>query len=206
MTHELPPLPYDYKALEPYLDARTMEIHHDKHHAAYTAKFNDIVAGTPEIQGKTGEELLLHLDIMVPEGALTGVRNFGGGHVNHSFFWTVLAPENQGGGGEASGSLAEAITRDFGSFSLFREQFTKTANTVFGSGWTWLAATKEGKLSILSTPNQDSPLSRGLTPVMTLDEWEHAYYLSYQNKRPDYVEAFWHIANWAQADAYYKGR
>lgn len=202
MKHELPPLPYDYKALEPYIDARTMEIHHDKHHQAYVNKLNEIIEGTPEIQNKSIEELLKNLSA-VPEGARKPLVNQGGGHYNHSFFWTIM---KQNGGGEAVGELGQAIASQLGGFESFKEQFTKTANSVFGSGWTWLIAGKDGKLAITSTANQDCPLSLGQTPVMTLDEWEHAYYLSYQNKRPDYVEAFWNVINWEQAEENYKNR
>jgi Fe-Mn family superoxide dismutase len=207
MRHELPQLLYEYDALEPYIDARTMEIHHGKHHLAYVTKLNEIVAGTPTLHGKPIEEILSALQ-RVPEGAQPGIRNFGGGHFNHSFFWKVMAPASptimeKRGGGEAHGKLAEALTMQFGSFLAFKEQFTKTANSVFGSGWTWLVAGSGGKLSIISTPNQDCPLSVGLTPITVLDEWEHAYYLSYQNRRPEYVEAFWNVANWYQAEENY---
>jgi Fe-Mn family superoxide dismutase len=196
MKHELPPLPYEYDALDPYVDARTMEIHHGKHHLAYVTKLNEVVQATPEIQNKSIEEILMNLNA-VPEGARKTVINMGGGHFNHSFFWKVM---KKNGGGEAHGTLAGALTETFGDFKTFREAFTKTANSVFGSGWTWLVKDKAGKLSIMSTPNQDSPISLGLTPIIVLDEWEHAYYLSYQNRRPDYVEAFWNIANWDQAE------
>ena len=213
MTHELPPLPYAYNALEPYIDARTMEIHHGKHHLAYVTKLNEIVTGTPALHGKSIEEILADLNA-VPEEARTPIRNFGGGHFNHAFFWKVMAPSfasslslraTEGkGGGEAKGKLAGALTAQFGGFASFREQFTKTANSVFGSGWTWLVSDKMGKLSIVSTLNQDCPLSLGFTPVTVLDEWEHAYYLSYQNRRPEYVEAFWNVANWDQAEENYR--
>ncbi len=207
MKHELPPLPYDYKALEPYIDARTMEIHHDKHHQAYVNKLNEIVEGTPEIQGKSVEELLKNLSA-VPEGARKPFINQGGGHFNHSFFWTIMK-QKEGAAMPEPGietDLGKAITAQFGGYATFKEQFTKTANSVFGSGWTWLVADASGKLSITSTANQDCPLSLGVTPVVTLDEWEHAYYLSYQNKRPDYVEAFWNVINWEQAEKNYKQR
>jgi superoxide dismutase, Fe-Mn family len=202
MTHELPLLPYDYKDLEPYIDAKTMEIHHDKHHAAYVAKLNEIVKGTPELEGKPIAELLMNLSA-VPEGARKPLVNQGGGHFNHSFFWTIM---KKNGGGEASGALGDAIAAQFGGYASFKEQFTKTANSVFGSGWTWLVKDAGGKLSIISTANQDCPLSLGLTPVMTLDEWEHAYYLNYQNRRPDYVEAFWNVINWDQANTNFSSK
>ena len=202
MTHELPPLPYAYNALEPYIDARTMEIHTGKHHLAYVTKLNEIVTGTSVLHGKSIEEILADLNA-VPEGARAPIRNFGGGHFNHAFFWKVMAGEGSARG-EARGKLAGALTAQFGGFASFREQFTKTANSVFGSGWTWLVSDKMGKLSIVSTLNQDCPLSLGLAPVTVLDEWEHAYYLSYQNRRPEYVEAFWNVANWDQAEENYR--
>lgn len=190
MAYTLPSLPYAYDALEPHIDARTMEIHHTKHHQAYLTKVNEAVAGT-NLESKSVEDLVADLQA-VPEQLRTAVRNHGGGHANHALFWTVLAP---GGGGGPSGTLAQAIAAAFGSFDKFKEQFTHAAATRFGSGWAWLSVDK-GKLIVESTANQDSPLSAGRTPILGLDVWEHAYYLKYQNRRPEYVTAFWHVVNW----------
>jgi Fe-Mn family superoxide dismutase len=189
--HELPKLPYDFKALEPHIDARTMEIHHDKHHAAYVAGLNGALEGHGDLQGKPVESLLRGIG-EVPEGIRTAVRNHGGGHSNHSLFWTIMAPD---GGGAPSGDLADAISGAFGSFDSFKEQFAKAAATRFGSGWAWLAVSG-GKLEVFSTANQDSPLMEGKTPILGLDVWEHAYYLNYQNRRPDYIAAFWNVVSW----------
>lgn len=187
----LPPLPYAVDALEPTIDARTMEIHHGKHHAAYVAGLNKAVAETPALAGQPVEALLRRLDT-IPEAVRGAVRNHGGGHANHSLFWQLLRRNNGTG---PTGELATAITRDFGSFTSFQEQFTKAALGVFGSGWAWL--TKDGaKLRIEGTPNQDSPLSHGRVPLLGLDVWEHAYYLKYQNRRADYVAAFYGVINW----------
>ena len=189
----LPPLPYDVAALEPHLDAKTMEIHHGKHHAAYVAKLNAALEGHPELQKKTLEELLAHLD-QLPESIRTAVRNNGGGHANHSLFWRVMSPQ---GGGVPTGDLAAAITRDFGSFEDMQKKFNEAALNRFGSGWAWLVF-RDGKLAIASTANQDTPLMEGATPLMGLDVWEHAYYLKYQNRRPDYVTAWWNVVDWNQ--------
>lgn len=193
MLHTLPALPYDYAALEPHIDAKTMEIHHTKHHQAYVDKLNDAIKKHPELAEKSAEELIADLD-MVPEDIRTAVRNNGGGHVNHSFFWEILSPA---GGGEPKGKLKDAIDKAFGSFAAFQEQFAAAALTRFGSGWAWLIA-DGGTLSILSTPNQDSPITDGKMPILGLDVWEHAYYLKYQNKRPDYIAAFWNVVNWSE--------
>jgi Fe-Mn family superoxide dismutase len=185
-------LPYPYDALEPHIDTRTMQIHHDKHHQGYVNKLNAALEGHPDLQAKSVEELLGDLDAL-PESIRTAVRNNGGGHANHTLFWPSMSPD---GGGEPEGALAEAINATFGSFSAFKEQFSQAAATRFGSGWAWLCVDGGGSLQVLSTPNQDSPLSQGLTPILGLDVWEHAYYLNYQNRRPDYIAAFWNIVNW----------
>ncbi len=190
MAFELPNLPYAYDALEPNIDARTMEIHHTKHHNAYTTNLNAAIAGT-ELEGKTIEEILANLDMS--NGA---VRNNGGGFYNHNLFWTVMSPN---GGGEPTGELADAITAEFGSFANFKEAFAKAGATQFGSGWAWLCV-KDGKLAVCGTPNQDNPLMPGVscggTPILGMDVWEHAYYLNYQNRRPDYINAFFNVINW----------
>lgn len=193
MAFELPALPYDFNALEPHIDAKTMEIHHGKHHNGYVTNLNGAVKGT-DLEGKSIEELMGSIS-----SAPTAVRNNGGGHYNHSLFWTVLSPN---GGGEPSGELATAITDKFGSFDAFKEEFNKAAATRFGSGWAWLSVDSSGALQVSSTPNQDNPLMdvgdvKG-TPVLGLDVWEHAYYLNYQNKRPDYISAFWSVVNWEE--------
>jgi len=187
----LPPLPYAYDALEPYIDARTMEIHYTKHHQAYVTNLNKALEAYPDLRSKPVEELVAGLNHL-PEAVRTAVRNNGGGHANHGLFWKTLAPK----GGEPAGALADAITSEFGSFAKFRDQFTEAALHRFGSGWAWLCKSHEGKLSIVSTGNQDSPLTDGLTPLVGLDVWEHAYYLKYQNRRPDYVAAWWNVTNW----------
>lgn len=192
MAHTLPDLPYDFAALEPHIDARTMEIHHDKHHNGYVTKLNAALEAHPELAEKSLPELLGNLDA-VPEDIRTAVRNNGGGHANHSLFWSVMSPD---GGGEPSGELAEAINSAFGSFDSFKEAFTKAAGTRFGSGWAWLCKKSSGELAVCSTPNQDTPLMEGDTPLLGLDVWEHAYYLNYQNKRPDYISAWWNVVNW----------
>lgn len=198
MTHKLPDLPYAYDALEPYIDARTMEIHHGKHHAGYVAKLNAALENYPDFAEKSVEELLKSLDDMPTELRLA-VQNNGGGHANHSLFWKIMSPPPAGGGGgEPSGGLAEAIEKTFGSFSDFKDEFSAAAASRFGSGWTWLIVDAAGSLSIISTPNQDSPLSDNSTPILGLDVWEHAYYLKYQNKRPDYIEAWWNVVNWGE--------
>ena len=190
MAYSLPELPYPYDALEPHIDAKTMEIHHSKHHNGYVTKVNAAIAGT-EFESKTVEELVSDLDSL-PGSIRNAVRNNGGGHANHSLFWTVM---KQGGGGKPTGELAEAIDSSFGSFENFKEQFATAAATRFGSGWAWLVVS-DGKLAVESTGNQDNPLMEGRTPILGVDVWEHAYYLNYQNRRPDYVEAFFHVINW----------
>ena len=190
MAYTLPKLPYAYDALEPHIDARTMEIHHTKHHQAYITKVNEAIAGTA-LEAKSVENLITDLNA-VPENIRTVVRNHGGGHANHALFWTVMAPQ---AGGGPSGALAKAIDAAFGSFDKFKELFANAAATRFGSGWAWLSVAG-GKLVVESTANQDSPLSDGRTPILGLDVWEHAYYLKYQNRRPDYVTAFWNVINW----------
>ena len=195
MSFQLPDLPYDFDALEPHIDSQTMQIHHGKHHNAYVGKLNDAVSGT-ELESKTIEEILAKIS-----ETSAAVRNNGGGHYNHSLFWKILAPSNNGGGGNPGGPLAEAINKDFGSFEDFKTQFSQAASTRFGSGWAWLCLS-EGKLKVCSTPNQDNPLMdvsecRG-TPLLGLDVWEHAYYLKYQNLRPQYIEAFWNVVNWQE--------
>jgi Fe-Mn family superoxide dismutase len=187
----LPPLPYPYDALEPHIDARTMEIHHDRHHKAYVDNLNKAVATVPGLAQKTIEELLRHLDA-VPETIRTAVRNHGGGHYNHTLFWRMM---KKGGGGEPRGDLARAIEKRFGSFDDFKALFSDTALKVFGSGWAWLVW-DGGRLAVEATPNQDTPLSAGRTPLLGLDVWEHAYYLKYQNRRADYITAWWNVVNW----------
>jgi len=189
----LPPLPYAYEALEPAIDAETMRLHHDKHHATYVAKLNETVAAAPELAGKSVEELLREL-AGAPEAVRTAVRNHGGGHANHSLFWTSMKP---GGATLPAGRLAAAVTAQFGSFDGLREQLTKAAGGVFGSGWAWLALDGGRKLAIATLPNQDSPLSSGQTPLLGIDVWEHAYYLKYQNRRADYIQAFLGVVDWA---------
>jgi Fe-Mn family superoxide dismutase len=205
MAQELPPLPYPNNALEPYIDARTMEIHHDKHHAAYVTNLNKALESAPDLASKSAEEIIKDLSA-VPEAVRTAVRNNGGGHVNHSFFWTLLAPK---AAGAPSGKLADAITQTFGSFDEFKDKFAAAAATRFGSGWAWLYV-DGGKLAIGSTANQDNPIMgkavAGIEgkPVLGLDVWEHAYYLNYQNRRPDYVKAWWSVVNWDQAEKNYE--
>ena len=192
--YTLPPLPYDYAALEPHISAKTMQFHHDKHHQAYVTNLNNALKDHPDHQGKSIEDLISNLDAL-PEAIRTPVRNNGGGHANHTLFWEILKP---GGPSEPTGALAEAITKDLGGFSAFKEAFTKAATTRFGSGWAWLVVGKDGKLAVTSTPNQDSPLMEGQTPLLGLDVWEHAYYLDYQNRRPDYIGAWWNLLNWEE--------
>jgi len=191
MAFELPKLPYAYDALEPHIDARTMEIHHTKHHNAYITKLNGAVEKTPELAGKSVEELLSDLNA-IPEAVRGVVRNHGGGTFNHNLFWQIMGPK---AGGAPGGELAKAIDAAFGSFDAFRDEFTNAATTVFGSGWAWLVR-KDGVLAVVSSANQDSPLSSGMTPILGIDVWEHAYYLNYQNRRPDYVTAWWNAVNW----------
>ncbi|ETT82281.1 superoxide dismutase [Viridibacillus sp. FSL R5-0477] len=191
MAFELPKLPYAYDALEPHIDATTMEIHHTKHHNTYVQGINAALEGKSEFEGKSVEEIIANLDA-VPEEIRTAVRNHGGGHSNHSLFWESLAAN---AGGAPTGELAAAIDAKFGSFDAFKEQFDNAAKTRFGSGWAWLSVAN-GELEISSTPNQDSPIMEGKTPLLGLDVWEHAYYLNYQNRRPDYIGAFWNVVNW----------
>ena len=191
MAHTVPDLPYAFDALEPHIDAKTMEIHHDKHHAAYVNKLNAALEGHSDLQSKSVEELLANID-GVPESIRTAVRNHGGGHANHSLFWTVMSPD---GGGTPGGALGDAIDNAFGSFGDFKKRLSDAAGGVFGSGWGWLVVA-DGKLEVVSRPNQDSPLMDGATPILGVDVWEHAYYLKYQNKRPDYLEAWWNVVNW----------
>ena len=197
MTFELPPLPYGYDALEPYIDAQTMQIHHDKHHQAYTDKLNAALEKYPDLQAKPIEELLKDLD-SVPEEIRPAVRNHGGGYYNHSLFWEMM---KKGGGGEAAGELKTKLDQDFGSFEEFKKQFSEVAATAFGSGWAWLVKDPAGKLAIVKTPNQDSPISQGQFPLLGIDVWEHAYYLKYQNRRPEYIENWWNVVNWEQVEA-----
>ena len=199
MAHQLPDLPYGFDALEPHIDARTMEIHHGKHHAGYVSKLNAAIEGNSELANIEVEDLLKSLP-KIPENIRTAVRNNGGGHYNHTIFWKIMGPN---GGGEPTGDLASAISNTFGSFQDFKSEFSKAAATRFGSGWAWLVLNKSGDLSVMSTPNQDNPISQELKPVMGLDVWEHAYYLKYQNRRPDYIEAWWNVVNWnAVAERY----
>jgi len=199
--HTLPPLPYDYAALEPHIDALTMQIHHDKHHQAYVNNLNAALDKHPELYEKTLEELLRGIN-GVPEDIRTAVRNNGGGHHNHSLFWTIMAPAGTGGG-EPSGTLADAIKKTFGGFAPFKEQLSTAGTTRFGSGWAWLAVAG-GKLEVFSTANQDSPLMDGKIPMLGLDVWEHAYYLKYQNRRPEYVAAWWNVVNWTEVAKRYE--
>ena len=199
MAHELPPLPYDFGALEPHIDTQTMQIHHGKHHAAYVNNLNAALEKHANLQGKSAEELVKDLS-KVPEDIRTAVRNNGGGHVNHTMFWKMMAPK---AGGAPTGAVSDAIKSSFGSFDSFKEQFAKAAAGRFGSGWAWLIDTG-GKLTIESTPNQDSPLMDGKKPILGLDVWEHAYYLKYQNRRPDYIGAWWNVVNWAEVNRLFR--
>ena len=193
MAFELPPLPYSYDALEPHIDKMTIEIHHTKHHNAYVTNLNAALEKHPDFSGKSLEWLVTNLDSL-PEDIRTAVRNNGGGHFNHSLFWTFMSPM---GGGEPKGALAEAIKAAFGDFASFKTTFSQAAVGRFGSGWAWLGF-KGGKLAVLSMPNQDVPMMDGMTPVLGIDVWEHAYYLKYQNRRPDYVAAWWNVVNWEE--------
>ncbi|MEW4566195.1 superoxide dismutase [Bremerella sp. JC770] len=197
MAYTLPELPYAYDALEPHIDAKTMEIHHSKHHNAYITKVNAAIEGT-DLEAKSIEDLVTDIN-SVPENIRGAVRNNGGGHANHSLFWTIMKP---GGGGTPSGDLAAAIDSELGGFDKFKEDFSNAAATRFGSGWAWLVVSG-GKLEVMSTPNQDSPLMEGKTPILGLDVWEHAYYLNYQNKRPDYIAAFFNVINWDEVASRY---
>ncbi len=201
MAHELPPLPYAFDALEPHIDAQTMEIHHDKHHATYVNKLNDALADHADLQSKSLEDLLKGMATL-PDSVRGAVNNHGGGHLNHSIFWKNLSPS---GGGAPDGALADAITASFGGFDDFKTKFSAAAGTHFGSGWGWLCVDGNGKLMVKSFPNQTSPLTEGLTPILGLDVWEHAYYLKYQNRRPEYVSAFWNIVNWSDVAERFAG-
>ncbi|MFH5837391.1 superoxide dismutase [Proteiniclasticum sp. C24MP] len=199
MKHELPKLPYDYNALEPYVDAQTMEIHYSKHHNGYVTKLNGALEKYPELQEKSLKELLTDLNA-VPEDIRTAVRNNGGGHMNHSLFWTVMKKAE---GQKPEGELLEAINEKFGSFDEFKTVFSDAAATRFGSGWAWLVV-KGGKLEVMSTPNQDNPVSEGYEPILGLDVWEHAYYLKYQNRRPEYIENWFNVVNWDEVSKLFK--
>ena len=192
MAFELPPLPYDYNALEPYIDTQTMQIHHDKHHQAYVTNLNNALQGHDQLSTASVDDLLRNIS-QVPDSIRTAVRNNAGGHSNHSMFWTIMKP---GGGGEPTGNLASAIQQAFGSFDAFKTAFNDAGTKRFGSGWAWLVLDSSGKLQVISTANQDSPLMDGLYPVMGNDVWEHAYYLKYQNRRPEYLNAWWNVVNW----------
>ncbi len=195
MAFTLPDLQYPFDALEPHIDAKTMEIHHDKHHGAYVTKLNAALEKAPAIQGKSIEEVIKAIETL-PQDIRTAVRNNGGGHFNHSLFWKVLSPN---GGGKPTGNLLNEIEKSFGGFDVFKEQFSNAAANHFGSGWAWLGLDRSRKLVIVTTMNQDAPLMQGIKPVLGLDVWEHAYYLKYQNRRPEYIAAFWNIVNWDQA-------
>jgi Fe-Mn family superoxide dismutase len=199
MAHTLPDLPYPYDALEPHIDARTMEIHHGKHHAAYVNNLNKAIEGHPGLQQKSVEDLLRDISV-VPESIRQAVINHGGGHANHAHFWRLMGP---GGGGKPVGELAAAIESAFGGFDTMKQQFTKAALTQFGSGWAWLALDENGELGISSYLNQDSPIAKGHRPILCIDVWEHAYYLKYQNRRPDYVEAWWNTVDWEKVNGIY---
>jgi superoxide dismutase, Fe-Mn family len=197
MKHELPKLPYDYNALEPFIDEQTMRIHHTKHHQTYVDKLNAAIEKHPELSGKSAEELIKNLE-SIPQDIRAAVRNHGGGHANHSMFWLLLKKDSQ-----PHGEVLDAINRDFGSLDKFKEAFIAAANNHFGSGWAWLVVS-QGKLEIVTTSNQDNPISQGKHPILGLDVWEHAYYLKYQNKRPDYTAAFFNVINWEQVAKYYE--
>ncbi len=203
MPFSLPSLPYAADALEPHIDKMTMEIHHGKHHNAYVTNLNKALESAPNLANKTVEELLANNCAIVPDNIKTAVRNNGGGHINHSMFWTIMSPK---GGGQPSGALADAIKSTFGGFDPFKEKFNAAATTRFGSGWAWLVKDGSGKLDVLSTANQDSPVMEGKFPVMGLDVWEHAYYLKYQNRRPDYIAAWWNVVNWPEVAKRYAAR
>ena len=200
MAHELPPLPYAFNALEPHIDARTMEIHHGKHHATYITNLNKALESAPNLQSKSAEDLIKDLNA-VPENIRMAVRNNGGGHVNHTLFWTSMAPN---AGGEPTGALADAIKKAFNDFASFKEKFNNAGLTRFGSGWAWLSLDKSGAVTVHSTANQDNPLMEGLMPLLGCDVWEHAYYLNYQNRRADYLNAWWNVVNWAEVAKRYK--
>ena len=197
MAFTLPPLPYPADALEPHIDKTTMEIHHDKHHGAYVTNLNKALEQAPDLQNKSIEELLANNLSVVPEAIKTAVRNNGGGHANHSLFWTLLS---KNGGGAPKGQIEGVISSNFGSFDSFKEKFTAAASSRFGSGWAWLVKDGGGKFEITSTANQDSPIMEGKKPILGLDVWEHAYYLKYQNRRPEYIAAFWNVVNWDEVN------
>ncbi|MGI8654823.1 MAG: superoxide dismutase [Pyrinomonadaceae bacterium] len=203
MAHELPPLPYDYAALEPHIDAATMQLHHDKHHAAYVKNLNVALEKAPQLQGKSAEDLIRDLN-SVPEEIRAAVRNNGGGHVNHTMFWQIMAPK---AGGEPQGAINDAIKDTFGGFDKFKEQFNDAGTKRFGSGWVWLVGSSEsGKLQITSTANQDNPIMEGQPqPILGNDVWEHAYYLKYQNRRPEYLAAWWNTINWEEVNKRFQG-
>ena len=192
MAHELPALPYDYSALEPFIDTQTMKLHHDMHHGAYVKNLNAALEKYSNLQSKKVEELLRDLNA-VPEDIRTAVRNNGGGHMNHTMFWKIMKPK---GGGDPSGQVADVIKKSFGSFKDFQAKFNEAGTKVFGSGWVWLVGKSNGEFQIISTPNQDNPISQGLFPIMGNDVWEHAYYLKYNNRRPEYLAAWWNVVNW----------
>ena len=200
MAHELPALPYAFNALEPFIDEQTMQIHHGKHHQAYVNNLNAALEKHPALQDKTIDQLIANLDA-VPEDIRTAVRNNGGGHANHTMFWQIMGPNT---GGAPTGAVAEAIDKAFGGFDAFKEAFAKAGVGRFGSGWAWLVKKGDG-VEIISTPNQDSPLMEGKTPILGIDVWEHAYYLKYQNKRPDYIAAWWNVVNWAEVNTRFGG-
>lgn len=207
MAFTLPDLPYSHDALEPTIDARTMEIHHSKHHNAYITKVNAALEGLDEYAAMTIEQLVYNIE-KIPHESQGAVRNNGGGHYNHTLFWSIMASSNAGGGGEPAGDLADAISKHFGSFEDFKKQFAAAGATRFGSGWAWLGVQSDGALCVCSTPNQDNPLMHGIvethcTPILGLDVWEHAYYLNYQNRRPDYISAWWDVVNWSAVAARY---
>ncbi|HYX50909.1 MAG TPA: superoxide dismutase [Ktedonobacteraceae bacterium] len=203
MAFQLPPLPYDYNALEPYIDTQTMQLHHDKHHQAYVTNLNNALQSQEQLASMSVDDLMRNIS-QVPDNIRTAVQNNGGGHSNHSMFWTIMKPN---GGGEPTGELASAIQQTFGSFDAFKTAFNDAGTKRFGSGWAWLVLDSSGKLQVISTANQDSPLMNGMYPVMGNDVWEHAYYLKYQNRRPEYLNAWWNVVNWDEvAHRYSQGR
>jgi Fe-Mn family superoxide dismutase len=197
----VPPLPYAFDALEPYIDSKTMEIHHDKHHGAYVTNLNKALESAPDLQSKTVEQLLANNCAIVPDAIKTAVRNNGGGHINHTMFWKIMKPK---GGGDPSGPIAQAITKTFGTFKDFQTKFNDAGVKQFGSGWVWLAGKQGGDVHIMSTPNQDNPISQGHFPIFGNDVWEHAYYLKYNNRRPEYLAAWWNVINWDEVNARYE--
>jgi len=200
MSHTLPPLPYSYDALEPFIDAKTMEIHHDRHHQTYLTKFVEAISSVPQWAEKPVEEVLMHLD-QIPESVRTAVKNHGGGYYHHSLFWPMMKKD---GGGEPVGKIAKEITKQFGSFQVMKDSFEQACLSLFGSGWVWLTINAEGKLAITPSFNQDSPISNGLIPLLGNDVWEHAYYLKYQNRRAEYVENWWNVVNWEYVEERYQ--